>query len=164
LLGCEGTITANPSAETVKAFYNWRITEDINGVPTPDQLAQMQPYLSKELRVLLKQTTSDYAPKEKSSEARTIENGDWFTSMFDGPTSFRVREIQDEGSRHLVSVRFTAAQQLPAVNWHDQIVVIEEDGKHVIANVVYENHWAFKDQATLIDALKDPKARRKRRS
>ena len=164
LAGCRGSITADPTVETVKAFYNWRISKDINGVPTRDQLVAMEPYLSKELSTLLQQTSNDYTPSEKPSEARTIENGDWFTSMFDGPTSFRVREVKNEGGRYLVSVRFTAAQQLPAVNWHDQIVVVEEDGKHVIANVVYENHWAFKDDATLIDALKDPKARRKRRS
>jgi hypothetical protein len=164
LAACRGTITADPTVEAVKSFYNWRISEDINGVPTQDQLVAMEPYLSKELSSLLRQTSIDYAPSEKPSEARTIENGDWFTSMFDGPTSFRVGEVQSEGGRYLVAVRFTSAQQLPAVNWHDRIVVVEEDGKHVIANVMYENHWAFKQDATLIDALKDPKARRKRRS
>lgn len=164
LVACQGTITADPKVETVKAFYNWRITKDINGVPTQDQLLAMEPYLSKELTELLRQMSVDYTPSEKPSAARTIENGDWFTSMFDGPTSFRIGDVQDAGGRYLVSVRFTSAQQLPAVNWHDQIVVIEEEGKHVIANVVFENHWAFKDDATLIDALKDPKARRKRRS
>lgn len=162
--GCKGTITADPSVETVKAFYNWRIAKDISGVPTKEQLNDMRPYLSKELSELLTQTTSDYGPSDTRSAARTIENGDWFTSMFDGPTSFRVGEVRSEGTLHYVSVRFTAAKQLPAVNWHDQIVVVEEEGKHVIANVVYENHWAFKDDATLIDVLKDPKARRKRRS
>ena len=161
---CGGTLTADPKIETVKAFYNWRIDQNINGVPTQDQLEAMEPYLSKELTGLLKETSRDYSPADKSSDARTIENGDWFTSMFDGPTSFRVGEVQNTGNRYLVSVRFTSAQQLPAVNWHDRIVVVEEDGKHVIANVVFENHWAFKDDATLIDALKDPKARRKRRS
>ena len=163
LCACGGSITTDPKVETVKTFYNWRITQNVNGVPTQDQLAAMEPYLSKELTGLLKETSRDYAPSDKSG-ARTIENGDWFTSMFDGPTSFRVGEVQNTGNRYLVSVRFTSAQQLPAVNWHDQIVVVEEDGKHVIANVVFENHWAFKDDATLIDALKDPKARRKRRS
>jgi hypothetical protein len=162
--GCGTPIISDPAVEAVKDFYDWRIAEQTKGMPSAEQLARMEPYLSKELRALLKETSGDYEPSKAPSEARTIENGDWFTSMFDGPTSFRVGEVQTDGARHIVAVRFTAAQQLPAVNWHDRIVVIEEDGRHVIANVQYENHWAFKDDATLIDALKDPKVRRKRRS
>jgi hypothetical protein len=162
--GCEDP-KSDPPAEAVRNFYTWRIESQNSGFPRSSEIAQMAPYLSKELQALLVETSADYSPSQAPAEnERTIEDGDWFTSMFDGPTSFIVGEVQSTGTQHVVSVRFTSAKQLPAVNWRDRIVIIEEEGRHVIANVEYENHWAFKSDATLIDVLKDPKARRKRRS
>jgi hypothetical protein len=162
--GCE-IPTSNPPAEAVRNFYMWRIDSQLNGVPSASEISEMAPYLSRELRTLLSQVSADYSRSAVPSQSgRSIENGDWFTSMFDGPTSLIVGDIESEGTQHTVSVRFTSAKQLPAVNWRDRIVVIEEDGRHVIADVEYENHWTFKDDATLLQVLKDPKARRKRRS
>ena len=161
LLGCEDQ-QSDPSLETVKKFYSSRIESQANGMPSLSEISQMAPYISKELRALLDAASAEYAGSStKSASEEKIEDGDWFTSMFNGPTSFIVGEVQSSGTKHIVSVRFTSAQQLPAVNWRDRIVVIEEEGHHVIANVEYENHWAFQDNTTLVDVLKDPKARRK---
>jgi hypothetical protein len=164
VVGCE-TATSNPSAEAVRNFYTWRIDSRLNGMPSAAEIALMAPHLSRELRTLLSEVSADYSRSAAPSQSeRTIENGDWFTSMFDGPTSLIVGDIESKGTQHIVSVRFTSAKQLPAVNWRDRVVVIEEEGRHVIANVQYENHWGFKDDATLLQVLKDPKARRKRHS
>jgi hypothetical protein len=163
--GCEEQAKTSPPAAAVRNFYTWRMQARVDGVPSATEITQMAPYLSKELYALLSKVSSDYSPApHPAASERTIENGDWFTSMFDGPTSLIVDEVQSDGIRHAVSVRFTSAKQLPAVNWRDRVIVVEEQGRHVIANVEYENHWAFKQNATLIDVLKDPKARRKRRS
>jgi len=164
-VGCEKAESV-PPVETVRDFYTLRIHARANGAPTAAELSQMAPYLSRELQALLTKASAEYAPTATpTAEAeRTIENGDWFTSTFDGPTSFIVGKVEPIPTGHVVSVKFTSAKQLPAVNWRDRITVVQEDGRYVIANVEFDSHWAFRDGATLVDALKDPEQRRKRRA
>jgi hypothetical protein len=146
LVGCKEA-EFNPPVEAVRDFYTWRINSRVTGLPSSSELSQMSPYSG--------------VPNQKE---RTIERGDWFTSMFDGPTSFIIADVQPSAAGHIVSVRFTSAKQLPSVNWRDRVTVVQEDGRYVIADVEFANQWIFHDDASLVDALKDAKARRKRRS
>jgi hypothetical protein len=164
-LGACDKTQSEPQVEAVREFYNWRIDSQVTGVPSSAELSEMSPYLSSQLHRLLEASAADYPDIQPAQEnERTIEHGDWFTSMFDGPTSFIISSVEPSIDGHVISVRFTSAKQLPSVNWRDRITVVQENGRYVIANVEFENHWMFRDDASLVDALKNPKARRKQRS
>ena len=97
--GC-GDPKSDPPAEAVRNFYTWRIEAQRNGFPTSAEIEQMAPYLSNELQALLMEASADYSPSQAPTKnERTIEHGDWFTSMFDGPTSFIVGEVQSTGTQ-----------------------------------------------------------------
>jgi hypothetical protein len=164
LAGCKKP-ESDPPVEAVREFYTWRIAARATGAPSSAELAKMSPYLSGELRTLLEKAAAEYPNIANAKEdERTIEHGDWFTSMFDGPTSFTIGGVEPLAGGHVVTVRFTSAKQLPSVNWRDWVTVVQEDGRYVIADVAFGNHWLFRDKASLMEALKDPKVRRKRRS
>jgi hypothetical protein len=136
----------------------------MTGAPTAEQLAQMSPYLSGELRQLLGEARARYeadlakAPDEKPAFAE----GDLFTSLFEGATTFIADDAQPNGpDEHIVPVRFTSARQLPAVNWIDNVRVVRENGAWVVADVEYGNHWAFGNKGTLVQALKGKAPKRK---
>lgn len=149
--------------EVVKAFYDWRIRSQMTGAPDEQQLSEMAPYVSAELLALLAAAPPAAAanPGKKSRSARrAFTEGDLFSSLFDGPTTFKVQSLETQGAEQFVPVRFTSAKQLPAVNWVDRIKVVNEDGHYVVADIEYGSHWEFGTRSTLSDALK-PKAGKK---
>ena len=160
LSGCaqdKSAPAAAPSPErAVKSFYDWRLASRMTGAPTAVQLQTMKPYISAELHDLLAQARLRYeadlarSPDEKPSFAE----GDLFSSLFEGPTSFTTGDVEAHGAEHIVPVRFVYAGQLPAVNWIDRVHVVEENGAYVIADIEYGNHWNVGAKGTLVGSLK----------
>ena len=96
---------------------------------------------------------------------RLLGESDLFSSMFEGPTSFSMGDVETQGDEHVVPVRFMSGRQLPAINWIDRVRVVQENGHYVVADVEYANHWSLGNHATLLGVLQGATARRdKRRS
>ena len=91
---------------------------------------------------------------------RLLGESDLFSSMFDGPTSFTMGEIETQGDEHVLPVRFMSGRQLPAVNWIDRIRVVRENDHYVVADVEYANHWSLGNNATLLGVLRGATAKR----
>ena len=172
---------ATPEA-AVKGFLNWRINSQITGTPDAAQLEAMAPYISEELRGLLEKAREEYESPEPSPLAlsrerergsrlksylkerkRLLGESDLFSSMFDGPTSFTLGEIETRGAEYVVPVRFMSGRQLPAVNWIDRVRVVRENDHYVVADVEYANHWSLGSNATLLGMLKGTAAKRDKR-
>jgi hypothetical protein len=136
---------ADTPTSAVKTFYDWRIHSRMTGLPTPSQLTGMAPYVSKALYAALEQ--------ERTRNPGFTE-GDLFSSLFDGPTSFRLGKAESRGNEeYIVPVRFFSGRQLPAVNWVDHVKVVREGDAFVVADVEFGNHWNFGDDGTLTKAL-----------
>lgn len=153
----------------VKGFYDWRIHSQMTGAPDARQLAAMQPYISTELHDLLAKarpgdTDRKSAQRKKQRGKRAFAEGDLFSSIFDGPTTFKIDDVATQGADRFVPVTFTSAKQLPSINWVDRVKVIDENGHYVVADIEYASHWEFGARATLIDALKGKTPPRKIKS
>lgn len=175
--GCAKTQGApDPTPQgVVKGFYDWRIRSQMTGAPSAQQLAEMGPFISAELRQLLADVQPEaqaadsngnpqVGKKSKQRRRRAFSEGDLFSSIFDGPTTFKVDAVQTQGADQFVPVTFTSAKQLPSVNWVDRIKVISEDGHYVVADIEYGSHWEFGVRASLVDALKGKTPQRKVKS
>lgn len=146
---------------TVTEFYSWRVRQPAMTVPSQQQLAQLRPYVSDELYALLVQT-SEQAHRSKPARNRSFVDGDLFSSVSDGPTSFVHGDIERTPQGEVVvPVRLTSAQQLPAVHWVDRVLVVRQEDRYVIADVQYANHWSVGSRETLVAALKKQSRRRK---
>ena len=169
---------ATPQA-AVTGFLNWRINSQITGTPDAEQLEAMAPYISAELHGLLQKAREEYEgirpsplalsrERERGSRLkpslkerkRLLGESDLFSSMFEGPTSFSMGDVETQGDEHVVSVRFMSGRQLPAINWIDRVRVVQENGHYVVADVEYANHWSLGSHATLLGVLQGAAARR----
>jgi len=144
LSGCAATRT--PTG-VVERFYAERIDSKMTGAPTPAELASVAPYLTPELRGLLadantlREREAAAAPDEKPPFA----DGDLFSSLFEGPTTFQVTKDEPKENGHLVTVRFT----YETVTWEDVVVVAPADGGWAIADIEYLGDWDFAPRGTL---------------
>jgi hypothetical protein len=163
LAGCLGASARTPTG-VVERFYAKRIDLDIAGAPTPDELEALAPYVTPELHRLLEEAS---ALREREAAAAPDEkppfaDGDLFSSLFEGPTAFRVVDDQERGDTHRVAVRFTSRQKSESVSWQDTVIVVPDDGDFAIADVEYGGKWKFATQGTLKSNLERALARQRR--
>lgn len=146
----------SPTASVVEDFYKARLEARIIGAPDEKQLRTLAPYLGEELRGLLDQAhkrrldDTARAPGDKPAFA----DGDLFSSLFEGPTSFKVGADEVTGDVHRVSVQLAFDRQQPVVSWTDKVVVKSENGKSVVVDIEYGGSWAFGNKGTLVSMLK----------
>jgi hypothetical protein len=67
-------------------------------------------------------------------------DGDYFTSLFEGPRGFELARVSSTKARWEVTVRFWYP---PDAEWADRVVVIEDDGRYVIDDVIYSGAGPF---------------------
>jgi Protein of unknown function (DUF3828) len=154
---------ARTPERAVEQFYEWRLQNPSMSVPSDEQLAQMKPFLTDELFKLLSVTaTQSRKASSNATSKRSFIDGDLFSSLSSGPTSFVPVEAETlADDEHVIAVQLTSAQQLPAVHWVDRVRVVRENDRYVIADVQYANHWSMGSHQTLVGALKKHNKRRK---
>jgi hypothetical protein len=144
--------------DPVEGLYGSIVEYGITGAPDEAQLATIKPFLSSELAGLLLQARElreadvRRAPDEKPAFA----DGDLFTSLFEGHTSMAVEaeSVLADGSRRIVA-RFTWDKSPPPATWTDTILVREEHGRAVVADVLYGGDWPFANRGSLVAWLRD---------
>jgi hypothetical protein len=157
---------ASPEA-AIQAFYTSRIASGSRGTPSVDELEELAPYISEELHGLLEEALLNHnkISSRTVQKRRTFSEGDLFSSLFDGPTTFAAGSIEDlSGDEHVVSVKLTSGKQLPALTWIDKVKVIHENGRYVVADIEYTNHWAFGSNTKLVSSLRSAITKRSRKN
>lgn len=143
------------AAEPVEALYAVLIDSAVSGAPSATQLAAMAPHLSAELRQLLTEARDlrDAEAAAHPDEKPPFAEGDLFSSLVEGPTGMAIHASPEgDASRRLV-VQFTDRRATPAVTWSDTVVVIEEEGRLVVADVLYGGTWDFANRGSLLETL-----------
>ena len=156
LLGSCGKPAVTP-AGAVERFYTLRIKSKVSGAPTAEELKVFAPYLSEELRGLLEQARKrhDDDVARTPSDKPAFADGDLFSSLFEGPNSFKIGADEVTGDLHRISVQLAYNRQQPVVSWTDKAVVKSENGKPVIADIEYGGNWEFSNKGTLVSMLKN---------
>jgi hypothetical protein len=152
--GCRDRAAAAPD-DVAMALYRTLALQQVRGAPSPAQLAAIEPYLGADLHARLRAAREMHdaerarAPDEKPPFA----DGDLFTSLFEGPTSFTVvSDVTSDGTHH-VTMRFTYDKASSPVIWTDEVVVSSESGRWVVTDVIYGGHWDFANKGSLRSAL-----------
>lgn len=130
------------SAAVVHQFYETYIKLNPPGLPTAAQQKALSPYLSHRLLGLMDaaRAYSEQAAKAHPDEKPPFVDGCLFASLFEGPKSFTVGAAVAEGQGSKVKVHFKADQD---VAWDDEVVVIKENGRYVIDDVVLSGIGQF---------------------
>ena len=158
---CRPSAPSSPS-ETAAQFYTLLDGLGVRGVPDSLALDAVRPYLDTTLVRLLiearqaRDSVARLVPREKPP----FIDGDLFSSLFEGNTSFGIRRIDQRGDTALAVMAFTNAMQPPTVRWTDTLVIVPranpapKSPQFVIADLRYGAAWDFGNRGTLLGSLR----------
>lgn len=159
--GCRPSAPSSPS-ETAAQFYTLLDGLGVSGVPDSLALDAVQPYLDSTLVGLLVE-----ARHQRDSVARLVPrekppfiDGDLFSSLFEGNTSFGIRRVSTRGDTTFAVMAFTNAMQPPTVKWTDTLVILPRPSakpnspQFVIADLRYGTGWDFGNRGSLVRNLR----------
>ena len=159
--GCRPSAPSSPS-ETAAQFYTLLDGLGVRGVPDSLALDAVQPYLDSTLVRLLvearhaRDSVARLVPREKPP----FIDGDLFSSLFEGNTSFGIRSLATRGDTTFAAMAFTNASQPPTVKWTDTLVIVPrvnttpKSPQFVIADLHYGAGWDFANRGTLVGSLR----------
>ena len=157
---------AKPSA-TVEQFYTKYLeVHKSGGLPTQQELTTIRTFLSKRLYALLIDALTYQAEWRKSHPDKPATggappvrykppfvDGEYFASNFEGLRRFSIittTPLSDGRWRVVVHFWYEAGSQ----GWEDSVVVIREDGRYVIDDVVFSGRGAFSPSGRLTELLR----------
>lgn len=149
-------------AGAVNAFYTAYIGQHAQGRGIPDATVRLrlQPTLSPRLNKQLAAAATAQArltAKVKNAVPPVLE-GDIFSSLFEGPTSWRIGSCQQKDKTARCSVALTYAPAPPdpkakPANWTDTIVLAATPQGWKVDDVIYDAGFAFGNTGRLSDML-----------
>ena len=147
---------ANTPTGVANTFYRKYIAYKMSGLPTPTQLKGISPHLSKEIidQINIDRKKQKAAIKAHPDEKPPWIEGDLFSSMFEGATSFRLGKARAGEKRSEVDVHLVYKYKSDATEWMDTAVLEKVDGRWVITDILFKGNWDFKSGASLRNALK----------
>ena len=146
---CKETDTAQG---VVCAFYTSYLKVRPSGLPTPEQAAALEPWLSWSLEARMdeaRQVQADFR-KQHPGEKPPLVDGCLFASLFEGPTSFTVGTASVSGGLTRVPVQFRYGSE---VEWQDVVVLTREGRAYVIDDIEFAGAGPFNPAGRLSERL-----------
>jgi hypothetical protein len=139
-----------------------------SGAPTDAQRLTLAPLLTAELTVLLQRADAARSAARVAApgEKPPFTDGDLFSSLFEGPTAFAVGKAVSAaaapGARlgdlqvpvDLVHTIDPAAGGGEPTTWTDTVLLREENGRFVVADIAFGGGWDFANKGTMVAALR----------
>ena len=149
--------------EAVRAFYAAYYETEASGLPSSADMVVLAPWLGEKLQGAIAEARlfqADYMAKYPKDKPPFCE-GDFFSSLFEGPTSFDVGEATASDDFTLVDLLFEyrdpyagSGDAREPFRWKDRAVLAREDGRYVLVDVELLGDWAFKSGNSLSGILK----------
>lgn len=145
-------------ADTVSGFYDTYLKVKPLGIPGPEKLAKLSPYLAPGLVSLLTEAdlTERKYKEETKGEVPPLVEGDVFTSLFEGADAFQVGKCNEKDSSAECEVEFsnTNPGDGKTFKWKDAVVLEKTEKGWLISDVDYKGDWDFAVKGTLTGMLK----------
>ena len=139
-----------------------------SGAPTDTQRLILAPLLSAELTGLLQRADAarTAARAAAPTEKPPFTDGDLFSSLFEGPTAFAVGKAVSAAAapggrlgdlqvpvdlRHTIDPAAGGGE--PAI-WTDTVLLREENGRFVVADIAFGGGWDFANKGTMVASLR----------
>ncbi|HEV8579715.1 MAG TPA: hypothetical protein VGX68_11605 [Thermoanaerobaculia bacterium] len=141
------------AAAVVSDFYTVYIPHRQGGLPEGAELQRLAPFLSERLHASIV-AALDYQEaweKRHPEDKPPFVDGDFFSSLFEGPESFKVSRVTvSSKTAWKVQVHF----RYETVEWDDTVLVIAERGRYKIDEVLYSGAGEFNPPGRLSERLK----------
>jgi hypothetical protein len=161
----------NTPEEAVSKFYaTYLSVHEPGGLPDEKELSQLAPFMSRRLTVLIRdalayqaQYIKEHPPKHLSDNAPPIIykppfcDGDFFSSMEEGASSFRVGKVHRRDSRYNVDLHLKRIHSLnpkeKPIEWTDSVIVVKEDNRFVVDDMEFLGAWSYGNHGLLSKIL-----------
>lgn len=151
-----GIVVAQDATEVTDNFYATLRDLNVRGLPDKNQLRELSPFLSSQIVTLIKrdQKKQEAFIKKHSDEKPPLVEGDLFSSLFEGPTSYEIGKTRTMGSTREVDIYLHHVSESDKVKWTDTVVLKKFGGKWLVTNILFKGKWQFKSGSSLRNALK----------
>ncbi len=155
---CGKTTNVTP-ADVALQFY---VTLELGGVrevPEPRALIAIEPYLTPALAGDLKaaRVRRDAPLPPGSTDKPPFTDGNPFSSLFEGHSTYRMGTTAMRGDTALVTVSFSNIEQKPAVEWKDTVLLLPHgtgaSRTWRVADIRYGSTWEFGYRGSLRGVL-----------
>lgn len=129
-----------------------------SGLPRRSDLAAYDAFLCQDLAQSIRaaQVRQEVARVERPDEKPPYVDGDLFSSLFEGPEEFEVRDSDVDGDTARVSVAMRHGDGGKASRWTDTLVLRLDEGIWCLADVEYGGDWPMANKGRLGAALQAP--------
>lgn len=155
----DAAAAADSALAVADAFYRAHVEERASGVPEGRALQRYRPLLSKRLLGLIERAGArrEAAIAAHPDEKPPFDDGDLFSSLFEGPTGYALGErrvLAPERERIAVALTYHDAQTAEDARWTDHALMLREDGRWTLDDIEYGGSWDFAARGRLSDALR----------
>ncbi|MES3020647.1 MAG: hypothetical protein V4857_03575 [Pseudomonadota bacterium] len=160
VLMSQQTVSAAEAApsDVARGFYAWRVASSTSGAPEPAELAEMRGFITPELACMLDASRHfrDAGAKAFPGDKPPYVEGDFYSSAFEGPTRFAVKQTRSLGARAQVLMHFFLDDEAGGKDrkgWHDRVHLQLIDGKWAISDIEYRAGFEFGNAGRLLPGL-----------
>ncbi|HKD49077.1 MAG TPA: hypothetical protein VKB67_15425 [Rhizomicrobium sp.] len=127
-----------------------------DGIPDAAGRARLAPYLSSGLNALLANGAAAQARfSAKAKDSPPLIEGDLFSSMFEGPTQWKLQACTINADQARCPVAFThASSGTKAINWTDTLLLLNSPQGWRVDDIVYGGGFQFGNTGRLSDTLR----------
>ena len=142
----------------VENFYSTYLKTTASGLPNEKDFLVLKPFFTSKLDSLFMMALKkqkDFTIKFPEEKPPLIE-GNLFSSLFEGPSTFKIANSKVNEDSATVFVEFTYSDSSASENplkWQDAVYLVIENGKWKISDVEYLGKWDFSPSWKLTEIL-----------
>jgi hypothetical protein len=128
----------------------------LRGLPTGREWQELKPRLSQDFVAAIARAQALQAREiaENPGEKPSWIEGDFFSSLFEGPDSHKIGPALVHGERAEVPVACSHSEGGATIRWSDRFLLVREGGRWRIDDVMFGGTWDFASKGSLKAALR----------
>ena len=136
-------------------FYAAYLQLHVSGLPDAEQSKVLMPLFTPAVRRLFQAAAveQDRALREQPDEKPPWVEGDLFSSLFEGATSYSLGKSRVQKTKAEVDVHLVYKYKADATEWMDTVVLTKVNERWVISDILFKGNWAFMNGASLRASL-----------
>jgi len=147
--------TPNTPSGVANSFYKKYVAFQMRGLPTKNQMKSLAPLFSKEIidMIAADRVQQTKFIKEHPGEKPPWIEGDLFSSLFEGATSYSLGKAGIKNGSGEIDVHLIYKYKSDATEWTDTVALRKINGRWVIADILFKGNWAYMNGASLRASL-----------
>jgi hypothetical protein len=145
------TACSSSAQEFADRFYRTVLNLQIRGLPTESQMKTLSPFLSDDLVVRIESARKEQARfiKEHPDEKPPWIEGDLFSSLFEGFTSYNVGSPKKHENDFAIPIKLQYHENKTVLRWEDLLILNCVKGEWKVWDILFNGKWEFKSGESL---------------